>query len=75
MMSEIDDAIGARDYHKWRRMTSRQRWRFLLGDGPPVCESSRANLQWGKIETSLYHFLSVAYKARRVFVQASANDE
>ena len=71
MMTEIENAIGVHDHHKWRRMNLREKWRFLLGDGPPVHEDSNVNLQWGKIETSLYHFLSVAYRARRAFVKTS----
>ena len=70
MMSEIDRTIrGEGDLHKWRRMNQREKWEFLLGDGPPVHADSRVNLQWGKIETTLYHFLSNAYKARRAFLK------
>ena len=70
VMSEIDRTIrGEGDLHKWRRMNQREKWEFLLGDGPPVHADSRVNLQWGKIETTLYHFLSNAYKARRAFLK------
>ena len=64
MMREIDSAIDT-DFYGWRNMNEKQKWVFLLGDGPPVHEIPRANQQWGRIETALYHYLMCAYKARR----------
>ena len=71
MMSEITKAIReSKDYFKWNKMSTYQKWKFLLGDGPPVHETPAANRQWGKIETSLYHFLAIEYKERRKFMQS-----
>ena len=70
MMAEIEAAISESDWNRWRRMNSRRRWEFLLGDGPPVHDDMRVNQQWGRMETSLYHFLTTAYKARRVHLRA-----
>ena len=65
-MQEIKaDIVASKDYYNWQRKTMRQKWEFLLGDGPSVQESSRANRQWGKMETSLYHYLATTYKKRR----------
>ena len=75
MMSEIDNAINeTRDFYGWRRMNAKRKWTFLLGDGPPVPDNPRANLQWGRIETTLYHFLSRVYKARRDFLKSWDSD-
>ena len=60
---------GSRDYFGWLTMTPAQRWSFLLGDGPPVSPDSRANMQWGFIETQLYHYLACTYKARRAHLE------
>ena len=68
MLREIDKATFV-DFCGWRKMNERQKWVFLLGDGPPVHENPRANLQWGRIETALYHFLMCAYKARRTHLK------
>ena len=72
MMAEIEDAItkSRSDFHGWRRMNSRRRWEFLLGDGPPVHDDAHVNQQWGRMETSLYHFLTTAYKALRAHLRA-----
>ena len=70
MMSEIDRVINeTRDFYGWRRMNARQKWVFLLGDGPAMQHDPRANLQWGKMETTLYYFLTQAYKARRAYLK------
>ena len=71
MMNEIERAItGTTDFYRWRKMNVKERWAFLLGDGPPVHDNPRANQQWGRMETALYHFLSCAYKARRAFLKS-----
>ena len=70
MMNEIHVAIAeSEDFYKWRRRNLRTKWALLLGDGPPVHDDPRANRQWGEMETSLYHFLTTAYKARRAFLK------
>ena len=62
----IDATVrSSRDHFGWLRMSPMERWRFLLGDGPPVSHDPEANLQWGFIETQLYHYLTCTYKARR----------
>lgn len=71
MMNEISDTIEeSQDYFKWNKMNMTQKWKFLLGDGPPVHDTPAANRQWGRIEISLYRFLVTAYKARRQYVQS-----
>ena len=60
---------GSRDHFGWLTMTPAQRWSFLLGDGPPVSPDPRANMQWGFIETQLYHYLACTYKARRAHLE------
>ena len=71
MTSEINRVLNeTSDFHGWRGMSARQKWAFLLGDGPEVHDDPRANLQWGKMETTFYHFLTQAYKARRAYLKS-----
>ena len=70
MEREIERAIrrGGKDCFGWRKMSERERWMFILGDGPEV-SSSRANKQWGTVETHVYNFLAAAYKARQAYLK------
>ena len=70
MNKEIESTIRDKDYFGWNRMNPKQKWAFLLGDGPPVHDETDVNLQWGKIETTFYHFLTTAYKARREYLKS-----
>ena len=70
MNKEIKSTIRDKDYFGWNRMNPKQKWAFLLGDGPPVHDETDVNLQWGKIETTFYHFLTTAYKARREYLKS-----
>ena len=67
---EIKSTVQGKDYYDWIRKKPDEKWAFLLGDGPPVHEETDANLQWGKIETTFYHFLTTAYKARREYLKS-----
>ena len=67
---EIKSTVQGKDYYDWIRKKPDEKWAFLLGDGPPVHEETDANLQWGKIETTFYHFLTAAYKARREYLKS-----
>ena len=70
MNDEIKSTVQGKDYYGWIRKKPDEKWAFLLGDGPPVHEETDANLQWGKIETTFYHFLTAAYKARREYLKS-----
>ena len=70
MNDEIKSTVQGKDYYDWIRKKPDEKWAFLLGDGPPVHEETDANLQWGKIETTFYHFLTAAYKARREYLKS-----
>ena len=67
--ASVNLATRSFDPFHWRRMTAQQRWRFLLGDGPPVAHDAGTDQQWGFIETRLYNFLGLAYKARRAHLR------
>ena len=70
MNDEIKAIVQEKDYFQWSQKTPKQKWVFLLGDGPLVHDETDANLQWGKIETTFYHFLTTAYKARREYLKS-----
>ena len=70
MNDEIKAIVQEKDYFQWSQKTPKRKWVFLLGDGPPVHDEADANLQWGKIETTFYHFLTTAYKARREYLKS-----
>ena len=64
MYDAIDTITRDRDVFSWRTMSWEHRELFLLSDGPPVSDHE-SNLQWVRIETCFYYFLTKAIALRR----------